>query len=191
MKKMIILFFTLLLACLPGCGTLHVDEDGINALIVTPYRFSNSDGGNLIYPIGSAFAGGSILPEKGSSHRCRFYRKNYSTGPDWFETEPLVAIEGFEHKDIEYTKPGQQIDRIYIYGLDDSLGLGTSLAIPMNQGKYEAGNPMIRNVKINAYQLSPDKNTKGASIDIVITSMAGDVIQLRFRNEKIANDGYL
>ena len=118
---------------------------------------------------------------------------NAPNGP---ETEPIVYIEGFRHAGTDYTKPGQLIDRIYLLGLDESLGLGENLDIPLNQGKYEGGNKLIKDVRIDHYQFETDITTflgeknKEAKIDIVITSMAGDILIIHFANAAIRNDGY-
>lgn len=46
----------------------------------------------------------------------------------------MVWIDGYLYTGVNFVKPGKQIERIIILGIDESLGLGTSLIIPMNQG---------------------------------------------------------
>ena len=204
MKYKIAFFAALLLICLSGCETLNSEEDYSsypNALIIKPAQDSKVNAclltkeGTVLYPFGSAFGGGGI-GDKGSFFRYQFYRENYTNAPDWLETEPIVYIGGFRHAETDYTKPGQTIDRICLLGLDESLGLGENLDIPLNQGKYEGGNKLIKDVRIDHYQFETDITTflgeknKEAKIDIVITSMAGDILIIHFANAAIRNDGY-
>lgn len=207
MKYRIAFFAALLLICLSGCETLNSEEDYSsypNALIIKPAQESRVNAGLLtkegtvLYSFGSAFVGGGIAdPNEGSSHRCHFYRESFMNAPNGPETEPIVYIEGFRHAGTDYTKPGQLIDRIYLLGLDESLGLGENLDIPLNQGKYEGGNKLIKDVRIDHYQFETDITTflgeknKEAKIDIVITSMAGDILIIHFANAAIRNDGYV
>lgn len=197
MKYHIAFFAVVLLVCLTGCEILNADEEAVsypNALIIKPADPSRIDArllteeGTLLYPIESAFGGGGVYPPEWESHRIRFYREKYSKTPDWLEVEPVVAIDDTEYYGIEYTKPGQQIDRIYISGLDYALGLGSSLLIPMKQGKYQGENRLIKEVQIKSYQLPSLANDK-AVIEIVIISMAGDSIIIHFANADILNDG--
>lgn len=193
MKYNIFLFAALLLACLTGCETLDINKENQNALVIKPSRHTNVDPsaltkeGTLIYTLGSVFVWGGINVEKGlSSSMCELFRGEYSQHPLWDVEEALVVIETTRYGDVEYTKPGQMIDMIHIIGLDESLGLGTVLSIPMNQGKYEGGNELIKSVSINSYRLNivdlsfgGDKTPK-VNIDIVISSKAGDVINIHF-----------
>ena len=109
------------------------DEDGtLNRELVT-----KNSGLEKVIPIGSVFVGGAVAdPKMGSSHRCHFYDEAFTEGPQWNEVAERIFIEGFRHKGIEYTAPGQYIDKIRIR-LDSSSGVGNWLQIPMNQGKYE------------------------------------------------------
>lgn len=56
---------------------------------------------------------------------------------------------------------------------------------------------MIKDVRIDHYQFETDITTflgeknKEAKIDIVITSMAGDILIIHFANAAIRNDGYV
>ena len=85
---------------------------------------------------------------------------------------------------------------IYINGLDEMLGLGTNLVIPMNQGKYEGGNDLIQDVQIQSYKFATYINKNGdqnrdADIRILITSKAGDELLIRFMNDVTPRDGYV
>ena len=193
MKYNIFLFAALLLACLTGCETLDINKVNQNALVIKPSRHTNVDPsvltkeGTLVYTLGSVFVWGGHNVEKGlSSHVCELFRGQYSQHPLLDVEECLVAIEATRYYDVEYTKPEQAIDMICIIGLDESLGFGTSISIPMNQGKYKGGNDLIKSVSINSYQLNivdlsfgGDKTPK-VNIDIVISSKAGDVINIHF-----------
>ena len=205
MRNRIALLSALLIGCcLTGCEKNWADTkiDSEKALIVTPAGTTKaSDGkrmkdGTFAYPIGSVFCGGGVAdPQEGSSHRCHFYQEKFTEGPRRSEVESLVAIYGFRYRDVEYTEPGQYIDHIYINGLDASLGLGTSLMIPMNQGKYNGENELIKDVQIKSYKLASYNDNEGhqnpdADIHIVITSKAGDIITIRFANGVTPHDGY-
>lgn len=190
--------------CLTGCEKNWTDTKiySEKALIVTPAGTTKADGGKRMkdgtftYPIGSVFCGGAVAdPQKGSSHRCHFYQEKFTEGPRWSEVEALVVIDGFRYRDVEYNEPGQYIDYIRINGLDASLGLGTGLTIPMNQGKYKGENELIKDVQIKSYKLASYNENEGhqnpdADIHIVITSKAGDIITIRFAHGVTPHDGY-
>ena len=192
MKYNIFLFAALLLACLTGCETLDINKENQNALVIKPSRHTNVDPsaltreGTLIYTLGSVFVGGGIDPEEGlSSYDCELFHGKYSQWPHWYEDTPLVAIGATRYYNVEYTKPGQEIDLICIKGLDESLGLGTVISITMNQGKYEGGNELIKSVSIYSYRFIVDNTYMGdktpkADIDIVISSKAGEIINIHF-----------
>lgn len=196
---------TLLIGCcLIGCenGVFDFYDADDNALIVKPAYATKADSGTLtkdgtlVYSIGSVFVGGAIAnPEKGSSHRCHFYQEKFAVGPRWNEVEAIVEIYGFHHNGIDYNGPGQYIDQIIINGLDESLGFGDCLNIPMNQGKYEGANELIKDVMIKSYKFASYNDDEGlqnkdADINIVITSTAGDIITIRFANDVTPYDGY-
>lgn len=191
--KISLLSALLMGCCLIGCetGESGPEDANGNALVVKP---ANAKNGTLVYPIGSVFAGGADAePEKGSSHRSHFYREKFEKGPRWDEVEALVEIYGFHHNGIDYNEPGQIVDQIRINGLDESLGLGTSLKIPMQQGKYKGGNELIKDVRIKSYTFSSYSEghlNKDADINIVITSTKGDVITIRFANDITPYDDY-
>lgn len=202
--KTVLISALLMGCCLTGCekGVFGTDDVNGNALVVKPASATKVEGGSftkdgtLVYTIGSVFVGGGIAdPSKGSSHRCHFYQEKFTEGPDWDEVEALVTIYGFRHKGIEYNLPGQYIDRIIVNGLDESLGFGTCLNIPMNQGKYEGGNEQIKDVQIKSYKFASyidyeGHQNKDADINIVISSTAGDIITIRFANDVTPYDGY-
>ncbi len=200
MKNKVLFFSLLLLSCLCGCEPLNINRDLQNALTIKPAKGSQVDArllskkGTVVVSIGSAFLGGGIADiSEGASQHCHFYHENYPEGyDDLGNAKSMVWIDGFfYHNGVEYTKPGQQIERIMILGIDESLGLGTNLIIPMNQGVYEGKNKLIRDVQINSYQLPSDYNAKDSNIDIVITSTAGDVINIHFANKVIPFDGFI
>ena len=201
--KCFLFFISLTSICFTGCNnTSRTDSSTNKAVIVKPAHSVKSDAGSLtedgcfVYSIESAFAGGGISdPSVGSSHRCRMYREKFETGPKWNEVEALVIIEGFRYNNTEYTTADKMINRITINGLEDSLGLGYSIVIPMEQGEYNGGNELIQDVRINSYQPSTfntdtESFNKDANINIVITSAAGDIIYIRFINGITAYDGY-
>ena len=190
--------------CLVGCekGVFGSDDAIGNALIVKTANATKADGGALakdgtfVYKIGSVFHGGADTdPEKGSSHRCHFYQEKFTEGPRWNEVQALVEINGFRYNGVDYNEPGQVIDRIKINGLDESLGFGSCLYIPMKQGKYKGGNDLIEDVQIKSYKFASyidydGHQNKDADINIVITSTSGDIITIRFANDVTPYDGY-
>lgn len=198
--RQIVLVSTLLMGCIFwGCEKVIVGPDinGDEPVVATDtFSGAVSKNGNLVFSIGSVFVGGGTAnPLEGSSHRCHFYQEKFETGPNWNEVEAIVEIYGFRHYGIDYNEPGQYIDQIKINGLAESLGLGTSLTIPMNQGKYEGGNELIKDVRIKSYKFASYIDNEGhqnkdADINIVITSTAGDVITIQFANDVTPYDGY-
>lgn len=204
MKKKTALISTLMIGfCLIGCKESVLDQNDFegNALIDEPVNASTADNGtltmngSLVYSIGSVFVGGAIAnPEKGSSHRCHFYQEKFTEGPRWNEVEAIVEVYGFRHSGIDYNEQGQYIDQIIINGLDESLGFGARLDIPMNQGKYEGVNELIKDVRIKSFKFASyndeGQQNKDADINIVITSTAGDNITIRFANDVTPYDGY-
>lgn len=199
MKYKLAFFAALLLVCLSSCETLNINKDNRNALVIKPARHSNVDPGaltnegTLYYSFGSLFFGGLADYEKSSAPNCEIFHGAYTVCPRWDVEEPLVSISAVWYNDVEYTKPGQAIERICITGLDESLGLGSTICIPMKQGKYKGGNDLIRNVRINAYQYGWDITFPGdkipkADIDIIITSKAGDVINIYFSGDTTPRD---
>ena len=207
MKPRIALLAVSLITCLTGCDKFGSGPENKykDALVVKTVKSSVatradngmvSKDGTYVFPIGSVFVGGAIAePSKGSSHRCHFYTEKFTEGPNWDDVPCLVYIGGFRWKDVEYTKPGQYIDYIVLNFPNEIPGLGTLIRIPMEQGKYNGGNELIKNVKINSYQFASfvdysGAQNKDADIDIVITTTAGDKLSLVFKNDVTPYDGY-
>lgn len=203
MKIRIAAFAALMALLLSGCEKVNSDENAVkDALTIKPAALTKSDNGvkmqdgTVVYSIGSVFVGGGVAdPSKGSTHRCHFYQEKFTEGPNWDEVAALVSIWGFRYTGVEYTQPGQYIDHIYINGIDESLGLGSYLSIPMEQGKYKGGNELISDVRIVSYQFSSYNQAQGnlnsdANIHIVITTKAGDIITLLYQNGVTPYDGY-
>ena len=154
-----------------------------------------SIGSEKAFPIGSVFVGGAIAdPMKGSSHRCHFYKEAFTEGPRWDEVKEMIYISGFRHKGTEYTAPGQYIDLINIW-LDPSMGYGENMRIPMNQGEYEGGNELVKDVKINSYKFSTYQEDEyivndDAKIDIRILLNDGTTLAILFAG-KTPTDSYI
>lgn len=179
--------------CLVSCNKDSDDTTNENALVIKPAKaiisnvHSVSKDGTVVYPIGSVFVGGGISGfDSGASYKCYFYREMYTVEPEEYESL-IVYLSGFWHNGVEYTVPGQQLDLIAIRGLDPSLGLGTKLDIPLNQGVYEGGNVLIREVIINSLKSSTSDNlgtlNKDADINIIIHTTVGDLITIRYVND--------
>ena len=203
MKTRIAAIAALMALVLSGCEKVNSDANAVkDALTIKPAALTKSDNGvkmqdgSVVYSIGSVFVGGGVAnPSKGSSHRCHFYQEKFTEGPSWDEVAALVVIWGFRYAGVDYTQPGQYIDQIYINGIDESLGLGAYLSIPMEQGKYKGGNPLVSDVRIVSYQFSSYNQAQGslnsdAKIHIIITTKAGDVITLLYENDVTPYDGY-
>lgn len=192
--KIALISILLVGCCLVGCERREfgIDYVDVNALVVKPASKANA----LVYTIGSVYVGGGTAnPSEGSSHRSHFYHEKFADNPNRTGVEALVTIRGFRHNGVDYTLPGQFIDQILINGLDESLGLGSPLYIPMNQGKYEGGNEQIKDVQIKSYSFASYNEQEGhqnrdADINIVITSTAGDFITIRYANDLTPYDGY-
>ena len=196
MRRLISIPIILVLALiLAGCNKQRFYDPNTKVLRITPANAASvnhniiSQEGIVIYPIGSAFVWGSILgPDEGTSYECLFYREELGGEPEEHEM-PIVYLAGFRHPGTEYTSPGQQVDMISINGLDESLGLGDRLTIPMEQGIYKGGNDLIKDVQILSLKHSTPKNVGSerfqnadADINIIIYSKAGDVIQIIYVN---------
>ena len=209
MKRIYVYLTALLMVGLCGCEKGDPDQTKYkDALVVKTAKTSTAtraDNGTtykestLVFPIGSVFVGGGTAdPSKGSSHRCHFYTEKFSEGPRWDQVDAMVTITGFRYRNVEYTKPGQYIDYIFILFPEEVPGLGTNIIIPLEQGQYKGGNDLIRDVQIKSYKFSsynegPDYSytlNKDADINIVITTTAGDSIMLVFNNDITPYDGY-
>ena len=78
--------------------------------------------------------------------------------------------------------------------MDQTLGYGDSLIIPMNQGKYEGGCDLVKDVKINSYSFSSYQEdlytiNDDGKIDIRILLKDGTIISILFAG-KTPFDGY-
>ena len=186
MKCRIPLAAALLALLLTGCNKL----DEANSMTIQ----TGQSGKNYVVPIGSVFVGGGTADiTKGSTHRASFFQEKLTLESDWNDVKLVASINGFWHTGVDYTNPGRCIDEINLHNLDESLGLGSSIKIPMNQGKYEGGNEKIKSVVILSYKFSSytgDTPNKDADIRIFITTKAGDTITIHFVNDITQFDGY-
>lgn len=197
MKSKLLLVVSLMAGCcLVGCQKEPI-ESNENAVIIKPANTSQIDKslltkeGTIAYPILSAILGGGVInPREGSTYFCQ-------VGCDKLTEEDeslIVYIQGFRHYGVDYTFPGQQVDMITISGLEESLGLGKNLIIPLSQGIYEGGNEMIKDVQIISLKGSTidahGTSNKDADINIVIYSKAGDIITIRFANDVTKHEGF-
>lgn len=200
MKSRLLLIVSLMAGCcLVGCQKEPI-ESNENAVIIKPANTSQvnksllTKKGTIEYPIGTVFMGGNISdPRIGSSYECYFYRDKLTTEPEDYESL-IVSIHGFRHYGVDYTFPGQEVDLITISGIEESLGLGKYLIIPLSQGIYEGGNEMIKDVQIISLKGSTSDThgtlNKDADINIVIYSTAGDTITIRFANDITRRIGF-
>jgi hypothetical protein len=183
-----------------GCEKIHSGDDPVS-LSDDPVSLSDEPassgiyvGGECIVPIGSAFMGGGVAdPNIGSSHRCHMYEQYFEQGPSWDEVASVVGISGFQYTGVTYSEPGQFIDFIGISGA--LLNLDTSLAIPLEQGKYKGGCELVSSVKITNFnpgtvknRITGDMNDDG-KIDIAISLKDGRTLRIHYRG-KILYDGY-
>lgn len=184
------------LSCLWGCNKEPEDDVNVNALVITPADVTNinreilSKEGTVVYPIGSVFIEGT------KKYRSEVLRKRYYFCGDKYTEEPedgfesvVVFLSGYVYPDTEYTLPGQHIDWIVIYGLDESLGLGKKLSISLDQGVYTGDNDLIKDVQIVSLRQATVSGTsswspnKDADIRILINSKKGDVISISYVND--------
>ena len=155
------------------------------ALVIRPPASSE-----IVYEIGSVFCGGSIGGPEISSLRCRFYQERYSTCPRDNYDNYLVSIAGLYHSNVDYTDTGQAITRIGIRNLNESLGLGPAISIPMEYGEYKGGNDLIEYVKINSFKYSNlETGDSDSNINIYIRAKSGVVISIRYINGQTKRDG--
>lgn len=191
-------FFLALVAliCLWGCNKDPEDDANVNALVITPANVADinrdilSSDGTVVYPIGSVFIEGMM------KNRSEILRKRYYFCSDKYTEEPeegfesvVVFLSGYMYPDTEYVLPGQHIDWIVIYGLDESLGLGKKLTISLEQGEYKGDNDLIKDVQIVSLKQASVSGTsawspnKDADIRILIYSKKGDVISISYVND--------
>ena len=179
MKSTLELLAALLFACcLAGCQKGDKDDANQNALVVTLAQ----DAQTIVYPIGSVFVGGGDLGDW-TGNGYSFYRDKFTKYP---RKMSLIDIEGRMFKGKEYTEPGQWIDLIFIRWPDESLGLGASLYIPMEQGVYKGGNDLISDVRIDSFQ----RSDSFGDIKISITTKSGDVIAIHYSGEVLPTGLY-
>ena len=190
MKLRITFVAVLLTLSLTSCEKGWFGIGGVrnNSLTVNAFKTRSDNGiqtkeGTWVYTIESAFHWGCIPEAWKSVQHYFFYQEKFTTWPG-IKMDPLVQMGGIRYMDVEYTEPGQFIDWISIDGLDESLGFSGGLYIPMNQGKYEGGNELIRNVRIHSCQIKSniDGLSQDADIRIVITMTEGGTITLRFKD---------
>jgi len=184
------------LSCLWGCNKDREDDANVNALVISPANVADinrdilSRNGTVVYPIGSVFIEGMM------KNRSEVLRKRYYFCSDKYTEEPeegfesvVVFLSGYMYPDTEYTLPGQHIDLIVIYGLDESLGLGKKLTISLEQGEYKGDNDLIKDVQIVSLKQASVSGTsawnpnKDADIRILIYSKRGDVLSISYVND--------
>ena len=199
MRLFKIVIVCVLLAAVSSCDQERLSTDNTvgNAVIV---KLINDD--TWVLTLGSAFQGGSLMGPETAGLRCRMFHEYYTSCPNVNLVEYAVYIGGIIELNKEYSsEPSNSINIISIKGLDESLGLGTLLDIPMNQGKYEGGNELVEDVQINSYKystlideddLSLDYTSynKDADIDILIKLTTGGAISIHYANAATPYDGY-
>ncbi len=177
----------MIVAALSSCEKMAIDNTYGNALII---RSARADNIVDTYSIGSAYhGGGSVVGLDYVYFRIKLYPEKYSSPPDPF-VNTIVEINGNCGSRKEVKDLREWVDQIVINGLDESLGLGSRLDIPMNHGVYEGDNEKIREVSVKSCKLAtykdyPKTQNKDCDIYIVIKSTAGDVITIRFAHETI------
>ena len=212
-KRLLLFFFLIVISSCAKWQALESDAFK-NALIIKPSEVTKADNGILtsdgetVYTIGSVFVAENASPDLKAGiyySTYRFYQKKFDKYPGLREESLLVSISGMKYSGVEYTAPGQHINRIAIMGIDESFGLGTTISIPMVEGKYNGGNPLIKDVQIKSFKLSsntitlqpgqlfPTENdiviNADADINIVITSTAGVILTLSYIDDVTLGDG--
>ena len=195
MKKLV--FILSVMAVISGCSKwLDPNASFKNALIIKPAASTKADNGILstdgatIYTIGSAFIGGGMPYPHFAAKRYSFYQKQFDKYPGFEEESLLVFIHG--HGDPADYKDEECIDRITIRGIDESLGLGTNILISMEKGKYNGGNPLIKDVQIKSFKMSSVTDgvkNPDANINIVITTTTGAVLTISYVDAATLYDG--
>ena len=143
--------------------------------------------GEIIVSLQSAFAGGSTAdPTWGTSHRFHLFEQKIESCPNWFEVPAVVGIEGFRHSGKEYESLGKAVDYINLIFPVQIAGLGNTLDIPMEQGKYKGESREVSAVKIIRYSLSTVENSverkhnNDGEIEIVITLKDGRSLRIHY-----------
>ena len=94
--------------------------------------------------------------------------------------------EGIISGIIDYDNLPQYIHEISIWSLDESLGLGRNLRIPMERGEYKGGNDLIETVIINSFKMptSVDNEVQldDCNFNIYIKAKSGTIISIRYIN---------
>ena len=100
-------------------------------------------------------------------------------------SQPLPE-EGLTLDIMDYDNLPQYIYEVDIWGLDESLGLGRNLRIPMERGEYKGGNDLIETVIINSFKTSTIAEDKvqrdDCNYNIYIKAKSGTIISIRFIN---------
>ncbi len=203
MKKIFIIFGILAAVLALSCNKEELQTDIVTshdrALVIIP-----PEGSEIVCKIESAFFNTSS-----SSSYCNpeyyLYKEHYyqaigdlTHGPKINEGEiPFIYIGGpyvFKQGetlegileaigDAVYEK---FIEKIVISGLDESLGLGAELTIPMQDGEYKGGNDLIDYVKVNSFMPAlPFKiytTESNSDINIFIRCKSGIIISIRYIN---------
>ena len=155
------------------------------ALVIRPPASSET-----VYEIGSMFYGSFLSATMDSALRCFFLQDHYSTIPRDFEKDQIVSIYGYAKKGVEYTDISQTIDGIRIFKLNESLGLGPAIYIPMECGEYKGGNDLIEYVKINSFEFSnSETGDSDSNINIYIRAKSGVVLSIRYIDGVTKRDG--
>ena len=121
------------------------------------------------------------------------YEKDFSSGPNWDEVSPVVAIMGSWHNDLLYPEPGQIIQTIWI--THEVLNLDEPLLIPLELGEYKGGCERVSSVNITNYSAGTIKDTvtgemnADGKIDILVSLTDGRSLRIHYRG-KIPYDGY-
>ena len=171
LKHLFSLFSILvLLGCLTNCSKLGNESNYIHVVSAQNEQY--------FYKVGSAFAGSRIMAYAGID--LRFFSDSFSSYPEGSENTPLLIIEQRILQGLNYdeTLTGDQIvERICINGLDESLGLGSTLDIPMHQGQYTGKNELVKTVQLGVFHM-PESEDDYLSFQIMITTVKGDRINI-------------
>ena len=189
MKKLFLGFSLVLAIVSVSCNKEKTDIATTHncALVIRPPASRE-----IVYEIGSVFCGGATSGPGESSFRCSFYQERYITCPKGWDVyhDYLVYIEGLRHSDVDYTDISQEIIGISIRRLNESLGLGSAIYIPMEFGEYKGGNDLIDHVKINSFKYSNfETGDSDSNINIYIRTKSGVVLSIRYINGETKSDG--
>ncbi len=170
LKHLFSLFSILvLLGCLTNCSKFGNET---NMIHVISAKYEQS-----FYKVGSAFIGASRMYE---GLVMRFFCDSFSSYSEGPENTPLLIIEQriyISHHYDETLTGDQIVERICINGLDESLGLGSTLDIPMHQGQYTGKNELVKTVQLGVFHM-PESEDDYLSFQIMITTVKGDRINI-------------